>query len=98
MTVQHVMVGEVNVSDLTGWQIVKDCDDGSLILQSPTGERKHIWQGGDEKLMQEIERLLAEVKFKLRLETIDLVAQAAASSDYYEAVRSHILDSLDTPD
>lgn len=45
---------------LTGWWVAKDCDDGSLILQSHTGERRHVWQGGDEKLAKEIEQLKAE--------------------------------------
>ena len=27
-----------------GWLVVKECDDGSLILQSHTGERRHVWQ------------------------------------------------------
>lgn len=48
------------MSDLTSWTIVRDCDDGSLIVESNTGARQHIWQGGDAKLLQEIARLQHE--------------------------------------
>jgi hypothetical protein len=40
---------------LTGWWIAVDCDDGSLIIESHTGERRHVWQGGDEKLMRDLD-------------------------------------------
>lgn len=33
----------------TGWWVAKECKDGSLILQSDTGERRHIWQEGSKK-------------------------------------------------
>lgn len=59
------------MSDLTSWTIVRDCDDGSLIVESITGARQHIWQGGDAKLLQEIERLRAQ---RLSDEDIDRIA------------------------
>jgi len=29
-----------------GWKVCKECDDGSLILESHTGNRRHIWRAG----------------------------------------------------
>ena len=33
------------MTDYTGWKIIKDDDDGSLLVESPTGSRRRIWQG-----------------------------------------------------
>ena len=43
----------------TGWKIVQDCDDGSLLIESPGGSRVRIWQAGEriEQLEGEVERL-----------------------------------------
>lgn len=49
------------MTDITGWTIIKEFDDGSLLIQSKTGWKQHIWQLGDEKLVKRIEELEIEV-------------------------------------
>jgi hypothetical protein len=51
----------MTISDLTGWVIVKDCDDGSLIVEAPHGARVHIWQGGDALLVKRVDELQAQL-------------------------------------
>ena len=44
-----------------GMKVIQECDDGSLILESHTGERRHVWQGCDEKAQREIDALTHKV-------------------------------------
>lgn len=53
---------KTNREDYTGWWVIKECKDGSLILQSDTGERRHIWQGGPEKLIKENDLLKTKIQ------------------------------------
>lgn len=41
---------------LTGWWVAKDCEDGSLILESHAGERKHVWKSAStEQFIDDME-------------------------------------------
>ena len=60
------------MTDLAGWTIVSDDDNGSILVQSPQGHRRRIWRDETEeenatllakvnKQQEEIERLNAEL-------------------------------------
>ena len=39
-----------------GWTIIKDCDDGSFIIQKSNGERRHIWHSYNKKALSLLEQ------------------------------------------
>ena len=47
--------------NLKGWIIIEDSDDGSLLVESPIGQRRRVWQGGDKLLVKKNDALTSDV-------------------------------------
>ncbi len=63
------------IDSLTGWYIAKECDDGSLLLESTGGARRHVWNESvqlekSSALLEQVERLTREIE-RLMIERRD---------------------------
>ena len=50
------------MADLSGWTIVSDDDNGSLLVQSPQGHRRRIWRDETEEENQLLLSQVAQLK------------------------------------
>ena len=54
------------MTDLAGWTIVSDDDNGSILVQSPQGHRRRIWRDETEEenatLLAKVNKQQAEIE------------------------------------
>ena len=75
------------MTDLAGWTIVSDDDNGSILVQSPQGHRRRIWRDETEEenatLLEKVNEQQAKItRLRLAYDALRHATLAAHSSHF----------------